>query len=100
MWIGEQITERGIGNGISLIIFASIVSGIPERRRRTTSRSTSGDIQPLDDRRGARGVILVDASRSIVFFERAPAPDPDPVRAPPGRPPRVRRADARTCRSR
>lgn len=29
MWIGEQITERGIGNGISLLIFASIVSGLP-----------------------------------------------------------------------
>ncbi|MCR4941912.1 MAG: preprotein translocase subunit SecY [Campylobacter sp.] len=29
MWIGEQITQRGIGNGISLIIFAGIVSGIP-----------------------------------------------------------------------
>ena len=29
MWLGEQITERGIGNGISLLIFASIVSGVP-----------------------------------------------------------------------
>ena len=29
MWIGEQITERGIGNGISLIIFAGIVAGLP-----------------------------------------------------------------------
>ena len=33
MWVGEQITERGIGNGISLLIFAGIVDGIPERRR-------------------------------------------------------------------
>ena len=32
MWLGEQATERGIGNGISLIIFASIVSGIPNAR--------------------------------------------------------------------
>ncbi|MFC3867052.1 preprotein translocase subunit SecY [Helicobacter equorum] len=30
MWIGEQITQRGVGNGISLIIFAGIVSGIPQ----------------------------------------------------------------------
>ena len=30
MWIGEQITEKGIGNGISLIIFAGIVSRLPE----------------------------------------------------------------------
>ncbi len=29
MWLGEQVTERGIGNGISLLIFASIISGIP-----------------------------------------------------------------------
>ncbi len=29
MWVGEQITERGIGNGISLIIFAGIVTDIP-----------------------------------------------------------------------
>ena len=31
MWLGEQITERGIGNGISLIIFAGIVVGLPPR---------------------------------------------------------------------
>ncbi len=29
MWLGEQITERGIGNGISLLIFAGIVAGLP-----------------------------------------------------------------------
>ena len=29
MWLGEQITERGLGNGISLIIFAGIVAGLP-----------------------------------------------------------------------
>ena len=29
MWLGEQITERGIGNGISMIILASIISGLP-----------------------------------------------------------------------
>ena len=33
MWLGEQITERGIGNGMSLIIFAGIVVGLPERDR-------------------------------------------------------------------
>ena len=31
MWLGEQISERGIGNGISLIIFAGIVVGLPGR---------------------------------------------------------------------
>ena len=34
MWLGEQITERGIGNGISLIIFAGIAAGLPRRDRR------------------------------------------------------------------
>ncbi len=34
MWLGEQITARGIGNGISLIIFAGIVAGLPSRHRR------------------------------------------------------------------
>ena len=33
MWLGEQITERGIGNGMSLIIFAGIVVGLPQRDR-------------------------------------------------------------------
>ena len=33
MWLGEQITERGIGNGMSLIIFTGIVVGVPERHR-------------------------------------------------------------------
>ena len=33
MWLGEQITERGIGNGISMIILASIISGLPSQRR-------------------------------------------------------------------
>ena len=32
MWLGEQITERGIGNGVSLIIFAGIVAGLAGRR--------------------------------------------------------------------
>ena len=31
MWLGEQVTERGIGNGVSLIIFAGIVAGLPAR---------------------------------------------------------------------
>ncbi len=35
MWLGEQITERGIGNGISLLIFAGIVAGLPSAIVRT-----------------------------------------------------------------
>ena len=43
MWIGEQITQRGIGNGISLIIFAGIVSSIPKNiGNAITSINTGG----------------------------------------------------------
>ena len=45
MWLGEQITERGIGNGISLIIFAGIVAALPTRRSRTLRvRPASGEL--------------------------------------------------------
>jgi len=42
MWIGERITQRGIGNGISLIIFAGIVSGIPSAISETVSLVNTG----------------------------------------------------------
>ncbi len=42
MWFGEQITQRGIGNGISLIIFGGIVSGIPSAIGKTISQVNSG----------------------------------------------------------
>ena len=42
MWLGEQITERGIGNGMSLIIFAGIVVGFP--------RAVLHDVRPDADR--------------------------------------------------
>ena len=42
MWIGEQITQNGIGNGISLIIFAGIVSGIPSAIGKTISMVNTG----------------------------------------------------------
>jgi preprotein translocase subunit SecY len=68
MWLGEQITARGIGNGISLIIFAGIVAELPRDCRhlelgRTGALSTGliiGDHRPRD------GTIAV-----IVFVERA-----------------------------
>ena len=44
MWFGEQITQRGIGNGISLIIFAGIVSGIPAAIGNTISQVNSGSM--------------------------------------------------------
>jgi preprotein translocase subunit SecY len=47
MWLGEQITERGIGNGVSLIIFAGIVSGLPAAAINTLNQVRSGDMNVL-----------------------------------------------------
>ena len=47
MWIGEQITQRGIGNGISLIIFAGIVSGIPSAIGGTINLVNTGELNFL-----------------------------------------------------
>lgn len=44
MWLGEQITEKGIGNGISLIIFAGIVAGIPNALINTYRLLTTGEM--------------------------------------------------------
>ena len=44
MWLGEQITERGIGNGISLIIFAGIVAGLPAAIGGTLELVNTGDV--------------------------------------------------------
>jgi preprotein translocase subunit SecY len=43
MWLGEQITERGVGNGISLLIFAGIVIGLPNGIQQVASRVSAGD---------------------------------------------------------
>jgi preprotein translocase subunit SecY len=69
MWLGEQITERGIGNGISLIIFAGIVSDLPDALFQTTSQVKIGQIQPISLLVVTAVVLLVIAV--IVFFERA-----------------------------
>jgi len=45
MWLGEQVTERGIGNGVSLIIFAGIVAGLPGATINTLQQANSGDMQ-------------------------------------------------------
>jgi preprotein translocase subunit SecY len=45
MWLGEQVTERGIGNGISLIIFSGIVAGLPGAVLNTLQQANSGEMQ-------------------------------------------------------
>ena len=44
MWLGEQVTERGIGNGVSLIIFAGIVAGLPAAVLNTLEQARNGDL--------------------------------------------------------
>ncbi|OGT46727.1 MAG: preprotein translocase subunit SecY [Gammaproteobacteria bacterium RIFCSPHIGHO2_12_FULL_41_20] len=45
MWLGEQVTERGIGNGISLLIFAGIIAGLPVAVSRTLEQVREGQLQ-------------------------------------------------------
>jgi preprotein translocase subunit SecY len=66
MWIGEQITERGVSNGISLLIFASIVTGVPSGIGQYFAQ-TGGNIQPLNVA-VIVGFITI-AMMAIAFFE-------------------------------
>ncbi len=69
MWLGEQITERGIGNGISLIIFAGIVAGFPDAVVRLFQKSsTQGDLTAFD--LFIIMAIVVTVIGAIIFFER------------------------------
>lgn len=67
MWIGEQITQRGIGNGISLIIFAGIVSGIPAAINGTFKLVNTGEINFLVLL--AIVAIIIATVLSIIFIE-------------------------------
>jgi preprotein translocase subunit SecY len=69
MWIGEQITQRGIGNGISLIIFGGIVSGIPSAIGGTVSLVNSGEMNFLA-LLAVLGVILLTVG-VIIYIELA-----------------------------
>lgn len=68
MWLGEQMTERGIGNGISLIIFAGIVSGLPAAIARTLQQVREQQIQIFVLIIVIATVLLVTGF--VVFMER------------------------------
>ena len=68
MWLGEQITERGLGNGISLIIFSGIVSGLPGAIGGMGSLVSNGNMNPVAALIIMALVILVTAF--VVFIER------------------------------
>ena len=68
MWLGEQITERGVGNGISIIIFAGIVAGLPAAVAGTIELASTGEL--------SSGLVLllfvmaVVVTAIVVFIER------------------------------
>ncbi len=68
MWLGEQITERGIGNGISLLIFAGIVAGLPAAVVHTLQMSQQGELSPLKVM--AVLVLVLGVTAFVVFVER------------------------------
>ena len=68
MWLGEQITERGIGNGISILIFASIVSGLPAAFAELAGQVQAGSINPLTAM--LITVISLALISGVVFVER------------------------------
>lgn len=69
MWLGEQITSRGIGNGISLIIFAGIVAELPRAFASTLELGRQGTFNPVELLFLA--VMIVAVIAFIVFMERA-----------------------------
>ncbi len=68
MWLGEQITERGVGNGISLLIFSGIVSGFPAAIGQSFEAARQGDINIIALL--AIGVLAIGVVAFIVFVER------------------------------
>ena len=68
MWLGEQITERGIGNGISIIIFAGIVAGMPSAVGKTAEMARQGELHLLVLL--LIGVVVFAVTFLVVFVER------------------------------
>ena len=69
MWLGEQITERGIGNGISLIIFAGIVANMPSGAMDTFDFLSKGEIQIFEF--VILIAVMIGVVALIIFFETA-----------------------------
>ncbi|OGT65833.1 MAG: preprotein translocase subunit SecY [Gammaproteobacteria bacterium RIFCSPHIGHO2_12_FULL_45_9] len=69
MWLGEQMTERGLGNGISLLIFTSIVSRFPSAIAEVFTQVRQGQMSVLILL--ALVAVIVGVTLVVVFFERA-----------------------------
>ncbi len=68
MWLGEQITERGVGNGISLLIFSGIVSGFPAEIGQAFEAARQGEVNIIALL--AVGVFAIVIVGFVVFIER------------------------------
>ncbi len=68
MWLGEQITERGVGNGISLLIFAGIVAGFPAAIGQSFEAARQGDINIIALL--VIGALALGVVAFVVFIER------------------------------
>ena len=68
MWLGEQVTERGVGNGISILIFAGIVAGLPSALGQSFEQARQGEISLFGLLIIASIAVLVIAF--VVFVER------------------------------
>ena len=68
MWLGEQITERGVGNGISMLIFAGIVAGLPRAIGQSFESARQGDINIFA--LSGVGLLAVAIIAFVVFIER------------------------------
>jgi preprotein translocase subunit SecY len=62
MWLGEQITERGIGNGISMIILSSIIAGLPSAIGGTLALVNTGEMSP------ALALVLIILVLAVTYF--------------------------------
>ena len=62
MWLGEQITERGVGNGISMLIFAGIVAGIPGAIGQAIESARQGDLNSL------MLLVILILALAVVYF--------------------------------
>ncbi|WP_428101538.1 preprotein translocase subunit SecY [Candidatus Rariloculus sp.] len=69
MWLGEQITERGVGNGISMIILSSILSGLPSAIGGTLELVNTGGMNPAMPM--ILGILVLGVTGFVVFMERA-----------------------------
>lgn len=69
MWVGEQMTERGIGNGVSLIITAGIIARLPAALGNTFALIRSGELNLFTAL--AIGIVILGVTALIVFAERA-----------------------------